>query len=407
MKQLIPILILMMPLCFVPLVSSQEGAADWGFENEGAPHKTTSQTINANDEPNWDGQTGVIWNEQPIRETLSNFATHHRLGFLLDRRVDPDTLISLDVKQITVREVFEQAAKQHGLAFCEFETVAYIGPVDAAEQLRLLAALRSEQLAKLPENKRAGMLTPISFHTEQYDEPVVTLQRLAAAAGFDGTAFQQLPHDVWPELHFPNETPTVIFSLILIGFDRTFAISKDATKLGPIAIPNELVIAREYKGPIARQLTESELLQLAPDAQIAPIPQGVGIEAPLEQLAKIEALIAKRTSESERKSRPSDIANGSNNPSETNDAHMRLQNERFTIPKLDASLDKTLKAFADRMQLELVIDEKSFDARNVRLDSRISTSFEQATYTEVFEKCLAPVGAKFRINGNTITVYME
>jgi hypothetical protein len=178
MKRLTLTWILMTALCFVPSVSAQEGAADWGFENEDAPRETISQTINASDQPNWDGQTGVIWNEQPMRETLGNFATHHRLGFLLDRRVDPDTLISLDVKQTTVCEVFERVAKQHGLAFCEFETVAYIGPVDAAEQLRLLAALRSEQLAKLPENKRAGMLTPISFHTEPFDEPAASIMSI-------------------------------------------------------------------------------------------------------------------------------------------------------------------------------------------------------------------------------------
>jgi len=62
---------------------------------------------------------------------------------------------------------------------------------------------------------------------------------------------------------------------------------------------------------------------------------------------------------------------------------------------------------ADRMQLELVIDEQSFAAKNVRLDTQITTGFQQATVTDVFEKCLAPVGARFRFEGNTIIIYME
>lgn len=390
-------------------VSAQEGATLWGFEIEDA---APPQAAKDRDTPNWNAQTGVLWNERPLRETLSDFAAHHHLGFLLDRRIDPGTLFSLDIKQTTVRNVFEQAAEQCGLALCEFDTVAYIGPKAAAEQLRLLAVLRSEQLAKLPENKRATMLTPLSFHTGPFDEPTVTLQRLAASIGFDGETFERLPHDVWPELHFPNESPSVIFSLLLIGFDRTFAVSKDATKLGPIPIPREMVVAREYKGVIARRLTESELLQLAPDAQIAPIPQGVGVEAPFEQLARIETLIARRTAESQReeiaaqtnRNQPDRSSNGASN---AGDAATRLQNERFTIKNLDASLDRVLKTLTDRMQLELVIDEESFAANKVRLDTRISTSFEQADYVEVFEKCLNPVGAKFRIQGNTITVFME
>ena len=411
-KQLLPIMpFVLMAMLLSPLPGvAQDGATFWGFDDE-RPIATVPQTnAEKQNKPNWDGQVGVLWNEQPIRETLGELAARHNIGFLLDRRIDPGTLISLDIKQTAVRDVFEQAAEQCGLALCEFETVAYIGPKDAVEQLRLLALLRGEQLAKLPENKRAAMLTPLSFHAEQFDEPVVTLRRLAAAIGFDGTAFDGLPHDVWPELHFPNETPATILSLILIGFDRTFAVSKDATKLGPIPIPRERVIAREYRGPIARALTETELLQLAPDAQIAPIPQGVGIEAPLEQLARIETLIAKRTAESQRNEQTHQPQPGTNrnqgNFANANDAESRLQNERFTIKTLDASLDQALNALAERMQLELIIDEKSFEANNVRIDTRISTSFDKATYTEVFEKCLAPVGAKFRVTGNTIMVYM-
>ena len=353
--------------------------------------------------PNWDGITGMMWNEQPLRVTLTAFANRHNIGLMLDRRIDPETPLSLDVKQVTVREVFEQAAAQCGLGFCELDTVAYLGPPDAAELLQLLVVLRSEQLAKLPKVKRDAMLSRRTFHAGLFDTPVETLQRLADEIGFDGTAFDRLPHDVWPEINFPNESPCTVFSLILIGFDQTLAVSKDATKLAAMPMPRELIITREYKGMIARQLTEAELSTLAADATVTPISQGFCIEAPLGQLAKIEMLIAKRTTADNAQRRQADTRQNL----VANDALTRLQNERFTVPPFSGDLDKTLKTLAERMQLELVIDDQSFAAKNVKLDMRISTSFENATVTEVFEKCLAPVGAKFRFEGETVIVFLD
>ena len=417
---------LLLTLLFIFLTSSfafaQDGTAVWGLLDDDessslAPHPSSLSP------PLWNANTGVMWNEQPLRDTLEAFSKRYNIGFLLDRRVDPGTPLSLDLKQVTVRDVFEQAAAQVDLGFCELETVAYIGPVDAAEQVQLLIDMRSEQLASgfrrqasgsasstNPEARspkpeaRPALLSPRSFRAEWLDTPVETLQRLAEEIGFDGTAFERLPHDVWPEIRFPNETPFAVFSLMLIGFDRTLAVSNDATKLAPIPIPRELVVTREYKTQrrqVARQLTETEILALAPDAEITPIAQGISIKAPLAQAAKIEMLIVKRTMAIN-----AEAIKQQNRSSPADDALTRLQNERLTA-NVNAPLDKMLKTLADQMQIELVIDEESFAAKNVRLDTQITTGFQQATVTEVFEKCLAPVGAGFRLEGNTIIIYME
>jgi hypothetical protein len=278
--------------------------------------------------------------------------------------------------------------------------------VIAAEQLLLLIALRSEQLAKLPQPKRDAMLSPRTFRAELHDTPIVTLQRLAEEIGFDGAAFDRLPHDVWPEIEFPNDSACAVFSMLLIGFDQTLAVSRDATKLAAMPIPRDAVVAREYKDAIARQLTETELLALAPDASFSVILQGIRIEAPLEQLAKVEMRIAKQTAA--HKAELAKQQRRNNTPQvAVNDALTRLQNERLTADPLSGSLDKILKLLTERMQLELVIDEASFAAKNVRTDAQISTKFEQATVTEVFEKCLAPVGARFRFEGETVIIYIE
>jgi hypothetical protein len=403
------LLLILMP-CFAALgqEQGQEGEAVWGFlDDDDAEGQASRAGVVRDAKPNWDGNTGVMWNGQPLRDTLEAFASHHHIGFLLDRRVDPGTPLTLDLKQATPRDVFEQAAAQCGLGFCELPTVAYLGPPDAAELLQLLVALRSEQLSQqLPKAKRDAMLSPHPFRAEPLDTPIETLQRLAGEIGFDSEAFAQsqhrLPHDVWPEIRFPNESPCTVFSLILIGFDRTLAVSRDATKLAAMPIPRALIVTRKYKGQVARQLAEMELLALAPDATITQFPQGISLEAPLVQLAKIEMRIAKRTAainaETAKRHTPSNTAE---------DALTRLQHERFTAGNFSGSLNQTLKLLADRMQLELVIDEPSFAAQNVRIDTQITTSFNQATATEVFEKCLAPVGAKFRFEGNTVIVSME
>ncbi|MDR1492501.1 MAG: hypothetical protein LBT05_07255 [Planctomycetaceae bacterium] len=371
----------------------------------------------------WNKQIQFSSNGAPFRETLTQFAESHHIGFLLDRKVDPEIPLIIDIPQATVSDVFAQIAEKYHFGFCEFETTAYIGPEESADFLRILAALRKQQFSKLPQEKSGVFLNPISFHTELMDSPEVTLKRLCDKIGLNGTAFEKLPYDQLPEMNFYQESPHTILALLLIGFDNMYLISKGGGKLAPAPIPKDQIMTREYTGDFYKRLQENDLqtfIQNIENVQIEEIQEekssaknkktvsGIRVKASLRELAKIERQVQKVVGESQKTllKASEDLTQTLDNNDFANDAALRLKNKLFTA-KVNAGLEKALQEYAKQMQLNLTIDEKSFAAKNVRLDTRISVDLQQVTYTELFEKCLAPVGGKFRITGNHITVYME
>jgi len=367
----------------------------------------------------WDQPVSVSWNGGPLRQSLETFAKVRQIGFLLDRRIDPGTPLYLEVRQQPAQTVFSQIAEKYQLGFCRIGQIAYLGPKDAAEILPLLVTLRAEQAAKLPDRLKRRFLARREFHSEFLATPVELLQSLSKEMSLDGSDFQALPHDLWPELVFPEATPLEIFSLLLIGFDSTFVISADAEKIKPVPIPHQLVLTRNYQGKGAGQLLDKlqHIRQIAPTAVIEKTQQGISVRASLDELARIDTVYHQRLSEVSAKPASASTPTSttppvqpgdstiSNAPNSMPDAAVRLKDSRYTA-KIDAKpLDATLRFFAEKMQLELVIDEKAFADRGVKINTLVSFQLENNTYQEVFEKCLQPVNGKFRLIGNRLEVY--
>ena len=359
----------------------------------------------------WNQPVSVSWNGGPLRQSLETFAKVRKIGFLLDRRIDPGTPLYLEVSRQPAQTVFSQVAEKYQLGFCRIGQIAYLGPKDAAEILPFLVTLRAEQAAKLPDRLKRRFLAPREFRSEFLATPVELLQSLSKEMSFDGTGFQGLPHDLWPELVFPEATPLEMYSLFLVGFDSTFVISGDAEKIKPIPIPHQLVLTRNYQGKRAEQLLDDlqHIRQIAPTAVVEKTQQGVSVRAPLDELARIDTVYRQRLAETSKKPTPvtppaqsGDSASPNGSPA---DAAVRLKDKHYTAKINAKPLDATLRFFAEKMQLELVIDEKAFADRGIKINTPVSFQLENNTYLEVFEKCLQPVNGKFRLTGNRLEVY--
>ena len=353
----------------------------------------------------WDQPVSVSWNGGPLRQSLETFAKVRQIGFLLDRRIDPGTPLYLEVRQQPAQTVFSQIAEKYQLGFCRIGQIAYLGPKDAAEILPLLVTLRAEQAAKLPDRLKRRFLARREFHSEFLATPVELLQSLSKEMSLDGSDFQALPHDLWPELVFPEATPLEIFSLLLIGFDSTFVISADAEKIKPVPIPHQLVLTRNYQGKGAGQLLDKlqHIRQIAPTAVIEKTQQGISVRASLDELARIDAVYRQQLAEISTK--PTPMTPFAQPEDSAVPAAVRLKDKHYTANINAKPLDATLRFFAEKMQLELVIDEKAFADRGVKINTLVSFQLENNTYQEVFEKCLQPVNGKFRLIGNRLEVY--
>ena len=78
------------------------------------------------------------WEEVPLRDALGRLASTQSVPLHLDRRVDPNQRVTLSLERVSVREALAALTQSTKLGFCEFSTLVYVGPVDAASELRTL-----------------------------------------------------------------------------------------------------------------------------------------------------------------------------------------------------------------------------------------------------------------------------
>ena len=87
----------------------------------------------------------------PIRLCLKHWrVSAQHVAVVLDRRVDPDQLISITLPPEPLGDLLEKIGSQLHLGYSQFGPVAYFGPRLSVQRLRTLAAMRIEEVRGLP-----------------------------------------------------------------------------------------------------------------------------------------------------------------------------------------------------------------------------------------------------------------
>ena len=125
----------------------------------------------------------IAWQGLSLSQALDNLSRTQGVAVLRDRRVDPDQTLKLAFDNRPLAEVLERIAEHLHLGYCQFETVAYLGPPATARQLRTLATLRLEDVRKLAPERRQKLLATRPWHWDELAEPRDLARQLAAEAG--------------------------------------------------------------------------------------------------------------------------------------------------------------------------------------------------------------------------------
>lgn len=337
-----------------------------------------------------------------LRETVEQLSKIRDVNIWLDRRVDPDLPVPVRLQlnsREPMRTILQPLAESLNLGYCEVGNIIYIGPEETAALLPLLFALRKEQMDKLPDSERRNLTRVIRLESEYLDTPAEVVRKIMQPIKGDFTAFDQLPHDLWPELRFSKVTPAELLTVLLAGFDMTFVVSKDGKKLAPVKIPHELVVSREY--PVAE--TESKSWKsMVPNVEITYAGSRATVRGTLDDLAMIENLYQEKKTGNQPVKMPQTTQRRSAKQDES-----VLAQKRFTGTIENKPVRLILESYAHNMGIKLVIDEESFRRKGESLETPVSFELKNATAEEAFRKCLAPIHGMFKITTDQVHVYAK
>lgn len=336
---------------------------------------------------------GLVWSGVPLRDALDRLAASQNVAIWLDRRVDPEQLISLTARDEPLGDVLARLAKEQGLGLCRFSSVIYLGPQASAARLRTLGAVRHEEARKLPSNIRRQFLRKARMRWDDLTTPRELLAELGREGEFRIENLDLVEHDLWPAFELPSLDLVDRLTLILAPFDLTFAFEDRGAAIRLAPIPERVALRRSYSaGPRAAE-TARQWQSEASQSRVTVERNHVVVEGPLEDHERLAAQRHPTTTAAERP-KPRKQESSSID-------RLRIERVKFA----DQPLAPIVRQLAAQLKLELRFDPDALRRSGVDVDRRISVELRNVSVDELFRAVLEPAGLKFRRDGSTIEIF--
>ena len=329
----------------------------------------------------------VVWPDNPLRESLQSLSRAQGVAVLMDRRVDPDQKVRVELHDMPLQQALEAIAQSRQLGISQVGPIVYVGPPEVAAVLRTIVELRLEDAHRLPPAAAKKLLSPRDISWAELSEPRELLGQLARQCGFALEGSDRVPHDLWPAADLPAVSALEGLSLIAAQFGLTFAFGAGGDSVSLLPMPDAAALVRSYPGGSDPQATAAKYAVLAPLAQIKVVGQQVYVKGLWEDHQQI-------TSPKELPTRPT-------SPKPSGD---RFANKRFTIKSVQQPLGPLLKQLAAQLALDLKVDAAAMRVSGVSLDQRVSFSVENATVDELLREVFKPTRLKVRRQGDVVEI---
>jgi hypothetical protein len=321
----------------------------------------------------------VSWEERPLLFALTSLAKSTQVAVFLDRRVDPEQPIDLEAADLPLSQVYRQLAAEADCGVAAVGSVVYLGPRSTTTKLSALAALRRQEAGATPAAARSKLLRSEAWQWEEATEPAQLLADLAQQGGVTVANPERLPHDLWGAGDFPPLAWAERMTLLLAGFELTFAFENGGETIRLEDMPASVVVEKTYtpKGDAAD--IAAQLRRILPEAKIRVEGKKLVVLAAEEDHDKAAQLIAGKT-----------VRTVEAQPGE----------KRYTMEVKNQSIGAVVNTVATRLGKKLQYEA----ALTAKLRELTSFAVKDVTLEALMEKTLSPQGLTYKLNEETLEI---
>jgi len=298
---------------------------------------------------------------RPWAERVSKIAG---LPVLVDRRMNPDTAISLECQAEPLLDVLTRAATIAGGELAVLESSIRIVPCGRADLVVRAEAARAAELTSLPPRSRSMLANKEPWQWPAGARPRDLLTDAATQAGIALEGIESVPHDHLPAASLPEMALAERLDLLLASFDLRIDWRVTET-------------AADARG------------SAAPTGRVIPI--GSGFES-----RQATTAAGKPASQA-----PTGTPAG-RRPAPQQKAAARGQT--FSL-KVAAPLEEVLAAIAARLELQLELDRESLARTGIAPGEIVRASVTDASRDELLRAILDPLDLDWAITGTTLRVF--
>jgi hypothetical protein len=329
----------------------------------------------------WSARSGI-----PLRQALTHLSQSQQVAILLDRRVDPDQKIELTSDDVSLDATLKLIASRLTIGVAQVGSVIYFGPEATARRVRTLAALRHDEVLRLPSAARSRFLQLRSWRWDDLSTPGDLLATLAAESKIEIQGTDRIPHDLWAGADLPPLNFTDRLTLAAAQFNLTFSIDPTGESVRLVEMPESVEIGRSYPLHVSAGNADAIVAKLSkalPEAHIRFTAGRLLVRGRAEDQDFVEAALngrpAKRTT----------VTQGE---------------KRYTLPVVSMAVGDLIKTLGRRLDLDVQIDDAAIQAAGLSLKTEVKVNVKDASEDDLLRAVLGPAGLMFDRRGRTITV---
>ncbi|MEZ6116296.1 MAG: hypothetical protein R3C28_06955 [Pirellulaceae bacterium] len=324
----------------------------------------------------------VTWSNTPIRTGLQRLTDVHAVPVFLDRRIDPETPMTLQIVNQTLQRLLTKVASSADGEVALLGRSIYLRPKDQATSLATTYQLRLRQIKTFSAEDIGRWLELKPMTWERLSRPRDIVARWSQDAGLQATGLEQIPHDVWAEYHAGDVTFCERLTIVLAGFDLSFEPRPDGFRIVPME--QDAVIEQSYAASIRQHPKWLEVKQQLAKANVKVGSRELLVTADWETHLQVRSLLEDKDA-----------------PIRQGDDDIDFSRKRFTLTVKDQPFEPVLQALAKQLSVELTIDAGI--SQEIR-QRRITLSVQNATLQELLDAAIQDVPVAYRWHEKRLTI---
>ena len=347
----------------------------------------------------------ISWQERRLRPGLRQLSESREVAVLLDRRIDPEQVLTLGLAQVSLREVLKTIASECDANVTIVGNTVYVGPASLAARLRTIVEIRSRELvvaaAVSGEKRGLELLRRSTLTWQDFDRPADIVAGVCRTAGLQVDAVAgkvsgldasarlpvEIPHDLWAGADIPQATITEKLTLVLAQFDLSFEWQPGADVIRLVPAPENPAVQRTWTLLSRGSRTRAEDVQ----RRFRSLPQRLdgsrlSMTGTVEQLEDVDRLLYPE------RYRP-----------RTNPRSPVPGQLSFTL-EIRGRLGSLLKGIAAKSDIDFEYDPAALTDAGIQLDRNVEIRMKNASLKELCEALFKDSRIDWEIDGHTVTL---
>lgn len=324
-----------------------------------------------------------------LLDVLQSLEQNQQVAILLDRRLDPEQIVSADLRRMRLQSLIGNLASQSNGGLSVVGDTFYVGPADTVRRLRTLIELRGNELRALESQLGKRIFELLHRKRVVWDdlaEPRLLVRDISDSYQLQVEGLELLPHDLWrgSVIAHPNAAESLL--LVLMQFDLSFVWLPEASGIRIVPAPESAEVERLHEPrKTTAQLAMDIVRDTFPGVSAAVDGKQLRISCTVEEHESLEYLLGEKSPTAALPVRQPVV----------------LANQRFTLRSRGQRVDLLFEALQlDGVRIEY--DAAALDAAGIDLGTTLDLQLEQATTQALFTALCGPLNLEFTIRNNVV-----